>query len=286
MASPNTKPGRVTFHHDVQFERQTTPKDYSKEYRIMTTDIFEEFAAEAITDAMLVEAAALFSTHYGIWSTPPPGRRGGKPGDHVKMSMSRLRALYLPAGGRCSYVRVHVDGVLAGNAFACRWDYQDRQVCWITQLVVHHDYRGRRLATRLLEKARDVDDEIFGIMSSHPAACIAACKAFSDVSFDKISMDFIRTYAGDVMARSPITYVKEGKPCGQIFEDNSKTGVNSIVSGVDTGFFVDHQEPLDALNWIQESGGSWPLGGLPEGHEFLLVFESSRRRRSRSLPGR
>lgn len=65
MASPNTKPGGVTFHHDVQFERQTTPKDYRKDYRIMTTDIFEEFAAEAITDAMLVEVAGLFSKHYG-----------------------------------------------------------------------------------------------------------------------------------------------------------------------------------------------------------------------------
>ncbi|KAK3312499.1 hypothetical protein B0H66DRAFT_570764 [Apodospora peruviana] len=178
MASPNTKQGRVTFHHDVQFERQTTPKDYRKDYRIMTTDIFEEFAAEAITDEMLVEAAGLFS-YLSLVIFRPPSLTNAELGDHVKMSMSRLRALYLPAGARCSYVRVHVDGVLAGNAFACRWDYQDRQVCWITQLVVHHSYRGRRLATRLLEKARDVNDEIFGIMSSHPAACIAACKAFS-----------------------------------------------------------------------------------------------------------
>lgn len=107
-----------------------------------------------------------------------------------------------------------------------------------------------------------------------------------DVSFDKISTDFIRTYADNVMVRSPIAYVKEGKPCGQIFEDNPESGVNSLVSGVDTGFFVDHQEPLEALKWIQENGGSWPLGDLPEGHEFLLVFESSRRRRSRSIPGR
>jgi hypothetical protein len=93
------------------------------------------------------------------------------------MGASRLQRQCLPAGAQCSYVSVTVDGVLAGNAFGCRWDYQGRQVCWITQLVVHSEYRERRLATSLLLKLRKSDDEIFGIMSSHPAACLATSKA-------------------------------------------------------------------------------------------------------------
>ncbi|KAK4136080.1 hypothetical protein BT67DRAFT_440229 [Trichocladium antarcticum] len=176
MASPSKQSARVTFHPGtVQFEPK--PKRSRKQYAKMTTEIFSEFQSEDITDAMLAEAAQLFSEHYGVWATPPPGRRGGKPGTRVKLSGPRLRSQCLPAGSRCSYARVTVDGTLAGNAFACRWDYQGRQVCWVTQLVVHRDYRERRLATRLLETLRDTDDEIFGIMSSHPAACIAIAKA-------------------------------------------------------------------------------------------------------------
>ena len=77
-----------------------------------------------------------------------------------------------------SYVRVTVDGCLAGHAIACRWMYEGKTVCWVTQLVVHQDYRERGLAMALLNLLRHDDDDIYGIMSSHPAACLAAAKAF------------------------------------------------------------------------------------------------------------
>lgn len=93
------------------------------------------------------------------------------------MSADRLRAQCLPEGSRGTYVMATVEGVLAGNAFACRWEYEGRQVCWITQLVVHSDYRERRLASLLLSNLIDNDDDILGIMSSHPAACKALVKA-------------------------------------------------------------------------------------------------------------
>lgn len=98
-------------------------------------------------------------------------------GSRVRLNVSRLKAQCLPEGSRSSYVRVAVDGILAGNAFACRWQYGDRQVCWITQLVVHRGYRERNLATAMLLALQNSNDDIFGIMSSHPAACKALAKA-------------------------------------------------------------------------------------------------------------
>jgi len=71
-----------------------------------------------------------------------------------------------------------VNGHLAGNAFACRWSVDGRTICWITQLVVHHDYRERGLATGLLDEVRLDGDDVYGVMSSHPAACLAASRAF------------------------------------------------------------------------------------------------------------
>jgi hypothetical protein len=45
----------------------------------MTTETFREFQSPDVPDAVLVQAAQLFSDHYGIWDTPA-GRPGGKHG--------------------------------------------------------------------------------------------------------------------------------------------------------------------------------------------------------------
>lgn len=160
----------------------------------MAKQVFERFEWHELTDNMLEDAAKLFNENYGVWGedptnpmhTPKPGMQGRPAlnaladimvGSRVKLSKTRLRAQYLPDGAPCSYVRVSVDDRLAGNAFACRWSYKDKTVCWITQLVVHSDFRERGLATGLLNQLRQ-DDSIYGLMSSHPAACLAAAKAF------------------------------------------------------------------------------------------------------------
>ena len=92
----------------------------------------------------------------------------------------------------------------------------------------------------------------------------------------------MQTCAGEVMAGSPIAYVKDAKLCGSLFQpDDTVSDINDLVSGVDTNFFVNHEDPLSALEWLHEQN-LWPLGNLPDGLEFLLIFEAPRRR-SRSL---
>jgi hypothetical protein len=51
------------------------------------------------------------------------------------------------------------------------------------------------------------------------------------------------------MEASPIGYVKDAKPCGSVFDPNDTSG---LVSSVNSGFFVDHEEPLQALAWVKE----------------------------------
>ena len=103
----------------------------------------------------------------------------GKP---VKLSARRLREEYLPDTAASFYSTVTVDGNLAGNAFTCRWKYDGKGVCWITQLVVAKDYRERGLASGLLRSLRAEADDICGIISSHPAACLAAVSSFGSMS--------------------------------------------------------------------------------------------------------
>ena len=99
-------------------------------------------------------------------------------GHRVKLSKERMRAQNLPAGAVCKYAKVIIEDRLAGNAFACRWTCDGRNICWITQLVVHRDYRKRGIAATLLRQIRNPSDDVYGIMSSHPAACLAATKAY------------------------------------------------------------------------------------------------------------
>lgn len=175
----------------------------------------------------------------------------------------------------CTYVRVMVNSRLAGNAFACRWMSDGKTVCWVTQLVVHREYRQRGLALGLLCQLRQDRDDIYGLMSSHPAACLAAIKAFGS-PLKPVDLNYIREHAGSIMAVSPVAYVKDARLRGSLFEHGNVSG---LVSSVDSGFFVDHQEPLEALAWVQEAM-DWPFGELHDGHEFIVLIESRRRARS------
>ena len=55
---------------------------------------------------------------------------------------------------------------------------------------------------------------------------------------------------------------------GSLFRENCDSGA---VSSVFTGFYVDHAEPLKALEQYKAIG-QWCLGDLLDGHEFLAVF--------------
>ncbi|KAL2045869.1 hypothetical protein ABVK25_011972 [Lepraria finkii] len=57
-------------------------------------------------------------------------------------------------------------------------------------------------------------------------------------------MDFIHENAKAVMKGAPIDYVRDAKLPGSLFDPEDSSG---LVSSVDTDFFVDHAEPLEAL---------------------------------------
>ncbi|KAL1962421.1 hypothetical protein VTN77DRAFT_9692 [Rasamsonia byssochlamydoides] len=247
----------------------------------MTKRVYEKYDGSQVTDSMLQEAARLFSENYGVWGREAASVVGAfaKEGNHVKISKDRLRAQYLPENAVCSYVRVIVDGHLAGNAFACRWKYENRTVCWITQLVVHRNYRERGLAVGLLNELKESEDDVYGLMSSHPAACIAAARVFGN-TINAVRLDFIKEHAEGIMKSSPISYVRAARPHGSLFNSGNTDGA---VSSVDTNFFIDHTEPLEALASVRETM-DWPLGELLDGHEYLIVFEVRHRSRSTSRP--
>ncbi|KAJ6441186.1 ankyrin repeat-containing domain-containingprotein [Purpureocillium lavendulum] len=230
---------------------------------------YETFAASQVTDAMLEEAAALFSENYGTW-----GAKSEHQGKPVTMTAHRLRDEFLPAGAAASYTRVKVDGQAAGHALACRWKHGGQTVCWITQLVVGTRFRTHGLARGLLTTLREHGDDVYGLASSNPVECLAAASSFGS-HIQLLSLDYIKQNAAAVMKASPIPYVRDAKLCGSLFGKD----MGGCVSAIDSQFFIDHTEPLQALKDIKQHW-EWPLGDLPEGCEYLVVMPSTRLRRT------
>jgi len=176
--------------------------------------------------------------------------------------------------------------------FACRWVANGKTVCWVTQLVVHRDYRERGLATGLLNELRQESDDVYGIMSSHPAAIIAAAKAFAGKRdwfqnviaswmlnilgcMTRVRFDCMKENMVSIIQASPVKYIKEAELEGSLYNPSDASGQ---VSSAHTRFYVDHRLPLEALKRVKDIEG-WPLGELLEGHEFAVLFEA------RSRPG-
>ncbi|KAK6001710.1 hypothetical protein QM012_002200 [Aureobasidium pullulans] len=221
-----------------------------------------------ITNSMIHDIAALFSDNYGIWSAAAQGRRQGR---RIRSSPARLRSDCSPgAPARNFLVQARDADILIGHVLATRWTFQDLDLCWITQLCVCKNYRHQGLATKLLAKlSENNDDDGFGILSSHPFAVAAALRAFSG-GLDQVEEYTISFPIRAILASCPVNYVRTAELRGSLFDIEV---IDGTVSCADTKFFVDHTEPDTALDAVQSKGIQWPFGRLPEGHEFLVFIE-------------
>lgn len=88
-----------------------------------------------------------------------------------------------------------------------------------------------------------------------------------DVKIENIDLSFCCENAKLIFEASPVDYIRETQPHGSLFEKDCTSGA---VSSVNTNFYVDHDEPLAALQ-IFKASRNWSLGELLEGHEFLII---------------
>jgi hypothetical protein len=176
------------------------------------------------------------------------------------MSPKKLKEQILPPDAENIYVRMLVDNKLVGNVFATRWNFQGLQALWITQLCVSNAHRNQCIAKQLLTAVHKETDRKIGILSSHPFAIAAVLRVFGGgLERSYYSLERMNS----MMESCPVGYVRNAKP---------RFDVNGAVSCADTQFWVDHGEPLDALQTLEGQGRIWPFGRLPGGHEFLVLM--------------
>ncbi|KAF8548633.1 hypothetical protein OG21DRAFT_1479135 [Imleria badia] len=220
-----------------------------------------------ICETTLEQCAELFSNNYGVWGQRPTNNKGS----HVKATAAFLRQQLLTALKDTVLVVCYNRDELVGHAFATAWDYESGRVGWVTQLVVNVHLRNRYIATSLLQMLKQsspfVGTTAVGLVSSHPAACHALAK-YASVAIQSVNTLFYRDIANSIIKKSPVKYLQEAELCGSLFEEDCTSGA---ISSVFTGFYVDHDEPLEALS-VYKARGQWVLGELLDGHEFLTIL--------------
>lgn len=247
----------------------TSPSDTSESIT------YNVVSGTAISDDLMESCAQLFSTNYGIWGEEARNiSKYTKPGQPFKMTGSKLRSQSASIPDHTVLVTCFQNEKLVGHAFASVWSFEGGVVGWITQLVVHKNLRKRYIATQMLQtlKVHPLFRRVtaVGLVSSHPAACTALAK-YANVGVYAVDLSFIREHAAKALEASPIDYIKSAQLRGDLFQENSDTGA---VSSAFTEFYVDHAEPLKALEQFKAKG-RWCLGELQEGHEWLVLFPVS-----------
>ena len=190
-------------------------------------------------------------------------------GARVKISPKLLRKKILPEGAENTYITVTRGTELLGILFATTWMYKGKNIVWVTQLCIHREHRKEGIAKSLLKALKNDDIYAVGILSSHPFSISAVARTFGS-GIEDIDLNAVGLEARDVMASCPVTYVRDAKLRGAPFEDAT---IDETISCADTQFWVDHGEPDEALSVIKDKGINWPLGYLPEGHEYLLIVK-------------
>lgn len=161
----------------------------------------------------LKECSELFSNHYGMW----------KNGSRIKLSVRKLQQEFLFNDKTCKLYTAHVGDNLIGQAFACHFNTCYGRIDWITQLVVHSDYRKQGIGKKLCKLAFDIDTAFACCVVS---ANIATVRLLECATGRKVDRERSVEYFSEIANASGIPYMENAK-------------LNDEFCQVDTSFPID-----------------------------------------------
>lgn len=209
--------------------------------------------------SLLDECAALYSSHYGVWSAEAP--RPNLPLTRVRLSAKRLRQWFASDDSRIALARAGSD--LVGYAIAIQIKApRCGIVSWVTQLVVDEAYRQQDVGKTLLFSIWGMSDHFaWGLVTASPYAVRALEKATRRRCL-------------------PVRIKKNHRKLHQLGCDHvgyiateTEVAVNSDRSRIQTDFFLDHSLLEQMIANATSDDKPWLLGALPEGWEwFAFTF--------------
>ena len=215
--------------------------------------------AQDISDQELSECASLFSNQYGTWSL-----ESDNPGEPIRFSANRLKELISVPDSSVFLAYSHAQ--LVGHAFLVRKLITGYGVVsWVTQLVVHNEFRRRQIATRLLNASWAYSNDFaWGLVTANPFTVRALEHATSRRCVPRTISSNLAVLKE---AAASVKYVAKA----DFRVDNKRSIVN-------TKFFIDHSTLPAMLK--QAIPPIWRLGRLGEGEEWLaFTFREQKRKK-------
>ena len=208
---------------------------------------------------LLKEMSTLYSNHYGFW-----GETAAKPGERIQLSAKKL---YQWIQSEDSYIATaRKDDKLIGYSIAIKKSKNktnnDYIVSWVTQLVVHGDFRQQGVGKTLLFSFWGFsNDYAWGIMSSNPYAIRALEKAT------------YRRVQPTIMKKKEQSIVRFGVENVSYLDENTEFVVNSKNCKVNTYFPSSLLRVHEKLANVTKEDIPWLLGDIEEGWEwFAFTF--------------
>lgn len=222
---------------------------------------YEQIMPIEFTEELLSECSVLYSNHYGRWSSKNPNF--ALKGKNIRLSVDRIREWFDNQNSNLYVAKV--DERIIGYAIAARikvayWGY----ISWVTQLVVHTEFRNQDIAKQLLYSIWcESSNFAWGIVSANPYAIRALEKATRRRSSPKIIKKHIQKL---------IEIGNENLP---YIQSNTDYIVDNSSSIINTDFFVDHTNIPAMLSRVITDEVPWLLGDLIEGWEWIaFTFKS------------
>lgn len=219
---------------------------------------YEWIPGGLITLELLAQCSALYSAHYGCWSASSPT----SPGKRIRLSPAKLRQWF--AAKDTHVYMAKRDNELIGYAIAATVKVPDYGiVSWVTQLVVHSNFRQQDVAKTLLFSIWGLSNHFaWGIVSANPFAIRALEKATRRRCLPmRISRNKRKLLSVGI---DHVPYVTEDTDI--VVQDGS--------SKINTGFFVDHSRLEAMVQSVISIEAPWFMGVIEEGWEwFAFIFQ-------------
>jgi 2-polyprenyl-3-methyl-5-hydroxy-6-metoxy-1,4-benzoquinol methylase/GNAT superfamily N-acetyltransferase len=201
-------------------------------------------------DSLLQECSSLFGGHYGVWSAAA-GERAGK---RVRFPLTKMRELLAGKDARLAVARSGTTLVAyAASVQPCVPGHGT--MSWVTQLVVHSEYRHQGIAKQLLFSIWGFSDHFaWGLVTANPYTVRALEKA----TRRRVSTERIEKELQVILGATSIPYVTP----------DTETACDRKSARINTHFQVDHSEVPKMIEQVSSST-RWALGELPEGWEWI-----------------
>lgn len=218
---------------------------------------YEWIPGGLITPELLTECAALYSNHYGLWSTTSPV----SPEERIRLSPARLRQWF--SANDTNIYMARLNNELVGYAIAAKVRVPDYGiVAWVTQLVVHSDFRKQDIAKTLLFSIWGLSNHFaWGILSANPYAVRALEKATRRRCLPlRIRRNWRKLLS---VGGGYVPYISQ----------DTDVVVRDDCSRINTEFFVDHSQLEAMIHSVTSIDVPWLVGKIDEGWEwFAFTF--------------